>query len=146
MVIVADTSFLFSLYGDDSHSCEAIAWLKERRQVVTITSMTEFELANAFRFASFRKVVTEEHAGLYWEHFTMDRAAGRITVRPANLANIIAKATKLSEQLTAQQGHRSFDILHVAGAIELGAEIFLTFDRNQASLAKSQELVVPTST
>lgn len=144
-MIVADTSFLFSLYGDDAHSPKAIAWLKKQRQVVTITSLTEFELANAFRFASFRKVIPEDEALLSWHHYLEDRTAGRINIQPANLAKIMVTAGKLSEQFTSKSGHRSFDILHVAGAIELEADIFLTFDRNQRTLAKSQPISVPLS-
>lgn len=142
MVIVADTSFLFSFYGDDAHTSKAIAWLQQQAQVLSITSLTEFELANAFRFACFRKAITEEQATLYWQHFEEDRDAGRIRIRQANLAQLIATAGKLSEQFTSGRGHRSFDILHVAGAMELGADIFLTFDGNQEVLAKSQGLDV----
>jgi hypothetical protein len=51
----------------------------------------------------------------------------------------------ISSQRTIRGGHRAFDILHLAGAFELEAEIFLTFDRNQAGLAKSLGLKTPVS-
>jgi hypothetical protein len=34
-------------------------------------------------------------------------------------------------------------ILHVAAAIHLGAELFLTFDANQKKLAEAEGMVVP---
>ena len=144
-MIVADTSFLFSLYGDDAHSPAAIAWVKKQKHSIAITSLTEFELANAFRFARFRNVISEEDANLYWQHFLKDQAAGLVSLQRANLANIIETARKLSEQFTPRHGHRSFDILQVAGAIELKAKTFLTFDRNQEALAKAQDFAVPVS-
>ena len=36
---------------------------------------------------------------------------------------------------TVTGGHRAFDILHVAAAVHLGADEFLTFDSNQRRLA-----------
>jgi hypothetical protein len=35
---------------------------------------------------------------------------------------------------TVTGGHRAFDILHVAAAVHLGADEFLTFDSNQRKL------------
>ena len=39
-------------------------------------------------------------------------------------------------------GHRGFDILHVAAALVLRADEFLTFDANQKKLAESEGLAV----
>jgi hypothetical protein len=39
-------------------------------------------------------------------------------------------------------GHRSFDVLHVATALHLGARDFLTFDANQRKLAAAEKLKV----
>jgi predicted nucleic acid-binding protein len=36
-------------------------------------------------------------------------------------------------RLQVTGGHRAFDILHVAAAVYLGADEFLTFDSNQRS-------------
>jgi len=55
MVICADTSFLFSLYGNDENTPRALAWVKTRRTALTLSTLHEFELANALRFAEFRK-------------------------------------------------------------------------------------------
>jgi len=40
-------------------------------------------------------------------------------------------------------GHRGFDILHVAAALILEADEFLTFDANQKRLAELEGLKVP---
>lgn len=36
------------------------------------------------------------------------------------------------------------DLLHVAGALEIGATAFVTFDRRQGELARAEGLRVPT--
>jgi hypothetical protein len=82
-------------------------------------------------------------AAEHWQHFIEDCEAGCITVHRANLARILSIATRLSVRYTAGRGHRSFDILHVAGALELGAKSFLTIDINQKMLAKSEGLLPP---
>jgi len=53
------------------------------------------------------------------------------------------EAKRLSATYTLTGGHRGFDVLHVAGALKLGADQFLTFDGNQKKLAKAEGLVVP---
>jgi predicted nucleic acid-binding protein len=45
--------------------------------------------------------------------------------------------------LHLRQGHRGFDILHVAAALQLQAAEFLTFDANQRRLANAEGLPVP---
>ena len=51
MVIFADTSFLFAVYGNDAHTPVALNWLRETGQRVCISELADFELCNALRFA-----------------------------------------------------------------------------------------------
>jgi predicted nucleic acid-binding protein len=60
-----------------------------------------------------------------------------------DLTEILFTAERLSKSRTFSGGHRSFDILHVATALTLGATDFLTFDSNQAALASSEGLTTP---
>ena len=52
-------------------------------------------------------------------------------------------AERLSAAHTRKGGHRTLDVLHVATAMHLKAEIFLTLDGGQATLAKAVGLKVP---
>jgi predicted nucleic acid-binding protein len=52
------------------------------------------------------------------------------------------RARELSATHSEKTGARAIDLLHVACAVLLGSEIFLTSDRRQASLAKAQGLQV----
>lgn len=62
---------------------------------------------------------------------------------PVDWAAVHQRAEALSSAHTQKKGHRMADILHVATALQLGASEVLTFDANQAMLARSEGLVVP---
>jgi predicted nucleic acid-binding protein len=143
MVTCVDTSFLYSLYGNDVNTSRTVDWVKTRRRALTLTPLNEYELANALRFAEFRGLLGTGESSRLWAHFEADRSAGRIQVRVCNLAGIVDEAKRLSATHTLLQGHRGFDILHVAAALQLQAAEFLTFDVNQRRLANAEELVVP---
>lgn len=144
MVTCADTSFLFSLYGNDAHTPRALAWMKSQRGALTLTSLSEFELGNALRFAEFRRGISPGEAALFWTQFEADRASGRLQVQVCNLADVINEAKRLSATHTLAGGHRSFDILQVAAALIVKAQRLLTFDGNQKKLAEAEGLMVPT--
>jgi predicted nucleic acid-binding protein len=143
MVTTADTSFLFSLYGNDDHTEVAINWLRNYSQVLSLTTLNEFELGNALRFAEFKSFLPAGKAETYWEDYLEDKRQGRVAIHRCNLSHIIEEAGRLSSLWTLSGGHRSFDILHVASCVILRASHFLTFDQNQARLARRLGLSVP---
>jgi predicted nucleic acid-binding protein len=143
MVISTDTSFLFSLYGNDINTPRAIAWSEANTEAIFISSLNHFELINALRFAEFRKAIAPGAAAAFGAQFEFDLLGGRLIEKTCNLADILAEATRLSSLHTLTGGHRGFDILHVAAARIMGATHFLTFDANQRELAESESLIVP---
>jgi predicted nucleic acid-binding protein len=72
-----------------------------------------------------------------------DIVHGLVVSLEPDLTDILFTAERLSKSRTFSGGHRSFDILHVATALTLGATDFLTFDSNQAALASSEGLATP---
>lgn len=143
MVIACDTSFLFSLYGSDFHSPKAVAWVARCTRALHLNSLTHFEFGNALRFFEFRKAIPVGSASLYWAGFEAAIAQGRLVVATSNLADVVDEAKRLSSIRTLTGGHRGFDILHVASALEMKATHFLTFDENQKKLAEAEGLVIP---
>ena len=143
MLVCADTSFLFALYGNDAHTSKAVKWLKAQHRQLTLSVFNEYELGNALRFAEFRKSLAAGEAATFWAQFEVDRSSGRVQTQVCNLADVIAEAKRLSVSHTLNGGHRGFDILHVAAALVLGAKDFLTFDANQKRLAQGEGLTVP---
>lgn len=143
MVMYADTSFLFALYGNDVHSPRAVAWIAQCTVPIRINALTRYEFENALRFAEFRNAIKPGEAARFLAQFEAAITAGRIIVETSNLAGVVAEARRISATRTLTGGHRGFDILHVAGALKLSATEFLTFDGNQKQLAQAESLHVP---
>ena len=136
-------SFLFSLYGNDAHTPCAVAWTKSQRSALTLTSLSEFDLGNALRFAEFREGLAPGEAALFRAEFEADRESGRLRIQVCNLADVVDEAKRISATHTLTGGHRAFDVLHVAAALVVKARQFLTFDGNQRKLAEAEGVVVP---
>jgi len=143
MVICGDTSFFFSLYGNDGNSSRAVIWTATCMLPITLSPYNPYEMGNALRFAEFRKAIKPGESAMYWSQFESATRHGRLLRQPCNLADVLDEATRLSSTHTLTGGHRGFDVLHVAAALVLGAKKFLTFDGNQKKLAEAEGLVVP---
>ncbi len=136
-----DTSFLASLYLRDSNTPSALAVAKRLRPVFMLSPLHELELNNAIELAVFRKAITPTQAVAARRDFEQDVAHWTLNPLPIDL---FARAVTLSRRHTARHGTRSLDILHVATALALGAETFLTFDGRQRWLAKAEGLrIIP---
>ena len=142
MLICCDTSFLFSAYATDVHTPRALAELKSLAQPLAVTKLNEFEIGNALRFAEYRKLLPAGKSEAHLADFYADILSGKFTDLACNLAVVLAEAKRLSGKYTLRGGYRSFDILHVAAALHLGAREFLTFDANQRKLAKAEGLKI----
>ncbi len=140
--VCCDTSFLFALYGSDLHTAKALAYVRKLTQPLTLSILNEFELENALRFAGWRKLFPAAQIARFQAAFELDRKSGRLVVVPCNLARVFNEARRISSAYTLAGGHRSFDILHVAAALECGAGEFLSFDANQRKLAQGEGLKV----
>lgn len=143
MACTADTSFLFALYGRDSHSPAARRWVsREQATPVSVTLLHQYELENAFRFAAFRKLISPTEASVSLAAMEHDLQAGCLRMMPCDQQTVLREARRLSQLYTLARGHRSFDILHVATALVLDVDLLLTFDVNQRVLAKNIGLSV----
>lgn len=141
MNIYADTSFLVSLYVHDAHSARAVAHLQNATPPILLNSLGELELANAISQLLFRRVLTAAQAKATQALVRSDMGSGILQIRTLAVTTF-DRAMKLARRRTPQLGTRTLDILHVASALDLKAEKFLTFDQNQARLAKAEGLVV----
>ncbi len=141
-MVVTDTSFLFSLFGRDAHTAAAQGWAQGTQQPIAVTALNRYELANAIRFANFRKLISHADAQASLAAFEADLKHGLLQFTSCDLSSVVAEADQLSELYTVKGGHRSFEILHVATARVLKATMMLTFDMNQRKLAGALRIAV----
>ncbi len=141
MIAYADTSFLASLYGADANSSQAVRQLETARPSLVITPFSELELLTAFEASAYRRFLSAREAEASMQAFRGDLASGVLLRKPMT-PTTFSRAIWLSNLYTRTLGCRTLDILQVAIGLELDAEVFFTFDKDQAKLAKRAGLTV----
>jgi len=99
--------------------------------------LNRFELVNAIQLALFRKMIPASAARAALATAKDDLAIGAAVLVPCDWPAAHGRALQISMQQSGGGGHRGFNILHVATALELGAKEFLTFDVRQGALARA---------
>jgi len=135
----ADASFLISLYSTDANSTAAARVMRSSQGDRYITALCELEVVNALQLRVFRKEVSRTQAQSSLMDFDQDVRYGIFHLRSLS-DHIFERARLLSEQTTARLGTRTSDLLHVAAAVELGADYLYTFDQRQRKLARAVRL------
>ena len=148
----ADSSFILRLVTGEADSPQAIA---EYRRLdspkLFYLPLHALEVRNAILQRAFhqrRSIPSHER-----QHVSRERDAAlarleHLVARGALLDVMldmdvsIAHAAKLATAHTERLGARAIDLLHVANALTLESELFLTTDARQAQLAKAEGLKV----
>lgn len=104
-----------------------------------LTTLGELEVINALELRVFRNEVSSEQAHSSLNDFEKHLRDGVFRLHELR-ATFFERARQLSQQTTAKLGTRSADLLHVAAALELGAEYLFSFDQKQRKLARSLHL------
>jgi hypothetical protein len=141
LIAYADTSFLASLYGADANSESALRQIESLRPSFVITPFSELEFTTAFDAAAFRKLLSATEVGASMQAFRADLTTGVLSRKPIP-QDAFTRAIFLSKRHTRMFGCRALDILQVAIALELNADLFFTFDKDQSKLAKRAGLTV----
>jgi predicted nucleic acid-binding protein len=100
------------------------------------TVLVEFEFTNALELRVFRKDVSAAQARTSLREFEEDLRNKVFLLQPFT-DQVFEEARQLSRKTTARLGARTADLLHVAAALELQADIIYTFDRQQRTLAQA---------
>jgi predicted nucleic acid-binding protein len=137
--IYLDSSLAVSLYSLDANSAAAATLVERSKDEYVITVFGELEIRNALRLRVFRKEATVREAELSDAAFEQDLREKVFHLRPVP-DRAFDRARGLSQAHTKRLGTRSADVLHVAAALELGADILYTFDQQQRKLAKAAGL------
>jgi predicted nucleic acid-binding protein len=109
--------------------------LKANNEAIPLTNFHELEFNNAIRLKQFRAEISEAEVLLIISKFNEHENKG-IFYRPQlDWPNIFTRAIDLSQNHSKALGTRSLDILHVASALSIKADRFLTLDNKQSELA-----------
>ena len=141
MNIYLDTSFLVSLYGSDVNLEPAIRIMQASEGDHLVTAFGRLEVVNAFALQVFRKEASATQTQSSLDDFEKDLRSGVLQLRPLP-EQALDRARELSRQTTAMLGTRTADLLHVAAALEMGAEFLYSFDKQQRKLARAVHLKV----
>lgn len=139
MTIYFDASFLVSLYSSDANSAAAVVAIQKDPGEFWTTTFGHFECINTLGLRVYRRHDTPRQSRSALDLFERDLRSGVFRLMPVH-DNIFSRAAQLSRDTTASSGTRASVILHVAAALELGADLFYTFDRQQAKLAQEMKL------
>ncbi len=143
-----DTSFLCSIYRTQIHSPRADQLL-ELIGALPVSSLLVLEFRQSVRlqtrlFSLDRKKGFPSMEGARMlRDLQSDLVAGVLSMKAIDWADVHRIAEQLSDRHTREGGHRLADLLHVATALHLGAESFLTFDDQQRKLAAAEGMDVP---
>lgn len=144
-----DTSFLCSIYRTQAFSAQADRIFAEIPKPLPISSLLLFEFRQSVRLQVFlhtkdrKKGFTKEEGEAMLRDLRADLASGMFAVVPVDWTEVHSLAEMLSAKHTESAGHRFADLLHVATALQLGAEKFLTFDANQRAIARAEGMKTP---
>ncbi len=146
-----DTSFLYAIYRKQVNSPLAAAFFQKLPEPLTTSSLLLYEFRQSVRFQGYlfaqdnSKGFSGALGAALLKTLQADLAAGVLVVAAVDWADVHHVAERLSSQSTLASGHRALDILHVATALHLGVDEFLTFDQNQQALAITEGLKVSLS-
>ena len=136
MTAYVDTSFLVSLYLEDSHSRTADQMLLTLTECF-LTPLHRAEWFHAIAQHVFRGSISETDAAKLHSLFEKDTRTGPWR-EVAFSEHALDLCADLGRRFGPKLGIRTLDTLHVACALELKADRFWTFDEKQTKLARAQ--------
>lgn len=155
MRIYADSSFILRLITTEEDSRETVAeYRRLGSPALFFLPLHALEVRNAILQRAFhqrRSVSSSERQHVAHERDAAFSRLDRFVSRRAllevalDMDIAIARGRKLSATHTERIGARAIDLLHVACALTLETELFLTMDNRQAQLARAEGLNVVTA-
>ena len=134
-MVYVDTSVIVKLYIKEKYSRGASNWLKANNEAIPLTSFHELEFINALQLKRFRTEATPQTILQIVARFEEHEKKGIYYRPPLDWPTVFTRAVELSQKHSGTLGSRALDILHVASAVAIKADRFLTLDDRQSSLA-----------
>jgi predicted nucleic acid-binding protein len=139
----ADSGFIVALYLQQQSSTVATAFMQHQEGPLPFTPWHRLEVRNAIRLAEFHKLIDPPQGKGQLRQMEADLHEETVLVHtPLDWVTVLRTAEKLGTAHTAVIGCRSADLFHVAAAVELEFDLFLTFDERQSRMAQRAGLSV----
>jgi predicted nucleic acid-binding protein len=137
-----DSSVIVKLYVLEEHSSAVSKYVRALNHPLPFTHLHYLETRNGLRLKVFRKEADAKSAAASMGLLDDDLKSG-VLVRPElHWIDVFRRADELSEAFSKKFGSRSLDLLHIASALLLAAEEFVTFDDRQNATARMAGLKV----
>lgn len=149
MSAFADTSIVCALTSLQDRTAHAYSLVAHFRESIQLSALVVFEFRQSVRLQAFRfskdrsQGFSKKIANAMLDQLHRNIIDGAFIIAPVDWMDVYSLADRLSVKHIFEQGHRTLDVLHVATALHLKSKTFLTFDQNQALLAKREGLRVP---
>jgi predicted nucleic acid-binding protein len=142
-MIYCDTSFIFSLYVEDSGSQAASEQMTRVSEPLVWTAWHQLEFTTSLEARVGRKANTRKEAAAVQSTLNahLDKN-GIFSRRTSDWEQALARSVELSLKWGASIGCRSLDVLHVSICLGLGIENFWSADDRQRKLAKAVGLKI----
>lgn len=141
-MIYVESSVLTSLVMRDSNSGNAIELTASQNAPYFCNSLLKLEICNAIRLNVATGAMDEVAAAKCERQVESLQRSGKWKMVEPDWMRVFQRSIGFSRAHTSSIRTRSFDILHVAAAVELGATEFWSFDKRQRSLAREVGLRV----
>ena len=139
----ADASFIVALYLQQESSPAAVAYMQRHGAPLPFTPWHRLEVRNALRLAVFHKLIDASQSKTQLKQLEVDLQEETLLMHtPVDWLAALREAEKLGAAHAEILGCRSADIFHIAAALELDCDHFLTFDERQKRMAKAVGLAV----
>jgi predicted nucleic acid-binding protein len=146
MTIYPDTSFIVALrFAEDVHHSIATKYFVEQEAHVFLWSpWHRLEVSNTFRQLCLgeRPFLNQAEARRIIRRLEADVRLGYFLHMEADWRDVLRAANEISAAHGFTHFCRAADLCHVAYAIELATDLFITFDTAQAELAEATGLNV----
>jgi predicted nucleic acid-binding protein len=134
---------MVALYLQQQCSIVATAFMQRHGEPLAFTPWHRLEVRNAIRLAVFHKLIDSSQSKTQLKQMDADLHDETLLVHtPVDWVAVLREAEKLGVAHAEDFGCRSADLFHVAAAVELGFDLFLTFDERQRKVAKAVGLAV----
>jgi len=140
-VIYLDTSAFLKLYIREEGSASVQATIASQDQPLPVSDVLRWEFFNALRLKVFWGEMDDATVDHLLALFDDRLRRGQYTVADIDRARLTTDVREISRH-TGTIGSRSLDVVHVAVALQLGVDHFVTFDDRQRTLASTVGLPV----